>query len=1150
MKIAGIDFPEEILDALRDGNLVVFAGAGVSKAAGLPDFKELSEQIAEGSGKKQEDGETEHEFLDRLKSCKVNVHNRAAKILDSQNKLPAELHKNLLRLFSDVESVRIVTTNYDRLFEQAAQGIFDSVPSYHVPALPSGHDFNGIVHVHGSVDLSNKMILAGSDLGKGYIDEKHVSDFLLKLFPNFTTLFVGYSHKDTMMNFLIASLSEVEKSFSLMPECEKDKWKRSDIKPIYFPASGQDYSCLGQIIEGLIKRRSLGTRDWQQKIKEIVEKSPSLATDEEIELIVEKLKDVVMVKSFTDSARDPEWIEWLDARKYLDNLFGDRSSEERNDKRDEERNYFSCWLARDFVRDHSDDLFQLIAKHNNKHNKKLHPIFWGWLIFNIASEDQQPLDKKTLSRWVSVLLRTAPEAIAQSRLLDLGRCCDEHKLWGDLLRIFNFLSRNRLNIYESPLWNQIPDVSMPRVEAAVPLISDYHDLKKFWKEYLYPNLDKLAESVLEKHVPRWEEMYSTLCIWGEKDGGWDSLSSHRSAIERHRENENPKPLDVLIDAMRDSLEWLIENKKENAERWCARLAESDSPLLHRLAVHGVSKRKDLSADDKIDWLLKNVKVHKFYIHHEIFRAMQLAYPKASQDRREKVIAEVKQYLSPIREEWHKWKKIFDWFVWLNHAAPDCLLLKQELDNIREKYPEIEASPHLDFTHPRGVQIQMLAPESPRSAEELLSKHASDQIDYLLNYEDERFRYPFSRNGLLQTVIAASKKDFGWGIGLAKVLSEIEEWDTDLWGGLMDAWSEMNLDYASPLLPQAEKAASILWRNLKQGEELQGGNWMTRARNHTAGKITLFWCKVIILWRSKQESAPDGLPENYRKELSNIVQDETVHGRLGRTILAYHLSFFLGVDKAWTKENLVPLFDANNLDEDGRAVWDGFLAGGCITRMVAKELEKYFLKMADHIEDNFTDKTSKIKETFIECYVNMINYFVSNPFPEWILNIFQHEDNSIRYIFADQIWSMLMDLEVDRQKICWEKWLKKYWDDRLDGIPKQLQPEEIGRMVKWLPHLTEVFPEAVKLAEKMPLDSVSLDGWAVHELNESESNLWERYPNDVARLLIHLGKAQSLGPGGSRVSELVEKLFQQDISAELKKGLVELLVKLGFDPPSQ
>ena len=53
MKIAGIDFPIDLLNALRDDELVIFAGAGVSmgEPACLPNFEHLAKMIAEGTGK-------------------------------------------------------------------------------------------------------------------------------------------------------------------------------------------------------------------------------------------------------------------------------------------------------------------------------------------------------------------------------------------------------------------------------------------------------------------------------------------------------------------------------------------------------------------------------------------------------------------------------------------------------------------------------------------------------------------------------------------------------------------------------------------------------------------------------------------------------------------------------------------------------------------------------------------------------------------------------------------------------------------------------------------------------------------------------------------------------------------------------------------
>ena len=76
MKIANVDFPEPLLNALRNGRLVVFAGAGVSMGprAGLPSFRRLAEQVAEGTGQSIGNEEAEDRFLGRLKDRGTNVH--------------------------------------------------------------------------------------------------------------------------------------------------------------------------------------------------------------------------------------------------------------------------------------------------------------------------------------------------------------------------------------------------------------------------------------------------------------------------------------------------------------------------------------------------------------------------------------------------------------------------------------------------------------------------------------------------------------------------------------------------------------------------------------------------------------------------------------------------------------------------------------------------------------------------------------------------------------------------------------------------------------------------------------------------------------------------------------------------------------------
>ena len=144
MNIAGVDFPEPRLNARRDGRLVVFSGAGVPMRppAGLPGFRRLVEQVAEGTGQSIGDAETEGRFLGRLKALGTDVRQRAAEILQRADPEPTTLHLNLLRLFSELGTVRAVTTNFDELFEHAALGQFDSQPRvFQAPALPLGNRF-------------------------------------------------------------------------------------------------------------------------------------------------------------------------------------------------------------------------------------------------------------------------------------------------------------------------------------------------------------------------------------------------------------------------------------------------------------------------------------------------------------------------------------------------------------------------------------------------------------------------------------------------------------------------------------------------------------------------------------------------------------------------------------------------------------------------------------------------------------------------------------------------------------------------------------------------------------------------------------------------------------------------------------------------
>src|SRR3954471_18695695 len=147
MRIGQIDVPEPLLEAQRNGTLVVFAGAGVSMPppSDHPSFEWLARQIAEGSAQAREENEPPDRFLGRLQNEGVRVHRRAWDILSAPSSRPNRLHNDLLRLFNAESGIRLVTTNFDPHFTTAAEELLeDGVTVFNAPALPLGNQFDGI----------------------------------------------------------------------------------------------------------------------------------------------------------------------------------------------------------------------------------------------------------------------------------------------------------------------------------------------------------------------------------------------------------------------------------------------------------------------------------------------------------------------------------------------------------------------------------------------------------------------------------------------------------------------------------------------------------------------------------------------------------------------------------------------------------------------------------------------------------------------------------------------------------------------------------------------------------------------------------------------------------------------------------------------
>lgn len=167
------------------------------------------------------------------------------------------------------------------------------------------------------------------------------------------------------------------------------------------------------------------------------------------------------------------------------------------------------------------------------------------------------------------------------------------------------------------------------VRQEVELPGEPHSLQESWNSVFRPNLDRFAERLEPLLAANLQRAHLLLRAAGEANEVWDPLSASRSAIEPHEQNLHDTAVDLLVDAARDTLEWMLEHSPGRAARTVETWVSYEVSLLKRLAVHGVAQSPALGADDKLEWLLQKDLLYAYGSRHEVFRLLAQAYPLAS-----------------------------------------------------------------------------------------------------------------------------------------------------------------------------------------------------------------------------------------------------------------------------------------------------------------------------------------------------------------------------------------------------------------------------------------------------------------------------------------------------------------------------------------
>jgi hypothetical protein len=222
----GPDIPERLLQAHEEGRVVFFCGAGISYPAGLPGFRDLvtrlykglsvAQNAIQGAAIKAGQFDTAIGLLE-ADIGREAVRRSLAEILTPDLTAPnaTATHQALLTLAKSRDGhLRLITTNFDRLFEEVIEREKRDAKRFPAPLLPiPKNNWDGLVYLHGllthnptSAEL-DRLIVSSGDFGLAYLIERWAARFVSELLRGYTVCFVGYSIADPVLRYMMDALA-------------------------------------------------------------------------------------------------------------------------------------------------------------------------------------------------------------------------------------------------------------------------------------------------------------------------------------------------------------------------------------------------------------------------------------------------------------------------------------------------------------------------------------------------------------------------------------------------------------------------------------------------------------------------------------------------------------------------------------------------------------------------------------------------------------------------------------------------------------------------------------------------------------------------------------------------------------------------------
>lgn len=1079
----GPDIPDSLLQAHEEGRVVFFCGAGISYPAGLPGFKGLVDKIyalTHTAKNPEEEKAYEKEQYDatldllehRLPGQRRAVRTALQTVLQPKlrRKGATDTHSALLELSCHNSVLRLVTTNFDLIFEAVAKRNKRKIKVYSAPMLPipKYSKWDGLVHLHGLLPDNtneselNRLVLTSGDFGLAYLTERWASRFVSELFRSYVVCFVGYSINDPVLRYMMDALAADRMlgeptldayAFGDYHPGEEDsktaEWKAKGVTPILYevPAGSIDYSALHRTLKVWAETYRDGILGKERIVVDNALAKPSGNTrqDDFVGRMLWALshKSGLPAKRFAEFNPVPS-LEWLDpfAKDIFHHAdlirFGVPLSPDDDDKlkfsllcrpaphhrapwmsivsngfTDTKWDQVMVWIAKWLVRHLNDPVLLLWCANQGGH---LHETICYFIEDALDNYTKLELEGKTEK--LAEIRSNAPNAIPEPLM---------RKLWYLMLagRIRNRTSRD-LDLYKweerfkstglnSALRFELRDLLKPLLRLQIPIqwgrnekSGGEADLRQSvdWEltlasdgaRHFFDELKTLESALCNKALPLLLPDFQILLadaldllrdLSGADDhedrSYWDLPS-----ISPHAQNRGFHDWVTIIELIRDAWLAMRETEPEKSSQIAQAWYMKPYPTFKRLALFAASLDGCIPDNQWVEWLLDNNSwcLWSSETRRETLRLLVLQGANLSSAAKRKLVKAILEG-PPKSMNWNnmppdEWRRIVDKQVWLRLAKlqqgrlslsnKDLLRFRKLSTNHpewqisgdeRDEFPFwVTTTGDADYKSTCNTDIE----PAPRTRRELV-RWLKDYPKPTQHIVDDKW------------AVTCRERFFHCFMALYD-LSGSDQWPAERWNTALQIWSEdgqilRSWQVAAPLVlrmpPETlqKTARAVAWWLAKAAKSMDRNietfmglcsrllkieysdncgnihNPVTRAINHPVGLVTE---ALLDLWFKREPNDSECLPTDLNPIFTLLCNTENSNYRHGRVILSSRLIALFRVDRQWTENNLLKLFDWEQYPAEARCVWEGFLWSPRIYQPLLFALKRAFLDTASHYAD--------------------------------------------------------------------------------------------------------------------------------------------------------------------------------------------------------